>query len=196
MKNNNMAAAVLAAITAVSGLGLYPAYAADNGIDFDGKGSAAIISVTEVKAGLAEFQGPVAAAAPAQSATRSEIKIKAIIKGAGKTKEETLTCSSGLGADRIADCKKSDLTPLAHQELNTLALRRYFSAETLKFADLLNQNKHSYTNQSGPMTFECDDACGNYDLVSIGFSLTPPYLESFEMKCVEWTHECDCVAGC
>ena len=202
MKNKNTIAAVFAIMAAVSGLGLGLAHAEDIKIDFDGKKSSGFFNVGEIKAdidgkkGPADFQAPAAAAVPARNGKSSEITIKAIMKNGEKTKEETLVCRPGLGADKISDCRKSDSALLSYEEVNTLSLRQYFSPGTLKFADMLNQTKHSYTNQSGPMTFKCDDTCGNYDLVSIGFSLTPPYLESFEVKCVEWTHECDCIAGC
>lgn len=202
MKNKNTIAAVFAVMAAVSGLGLGLAHAEDIKIDFDGKKSSGFFNVEELKAGLdgredlADLQEPAPAAAPARNGKNSEITVKAIMRNGEKTKEENLVCRPGLGADKITGCKKSDSALLSYEEVNTLSLRQYFSPETLKFADMLNQTKHSYTNQSGPMTFECHDTCGNYDLVSIGFSLTPPYLESFEVKCVEWTHECDCIAGC
>lgn len=205
MKSKNTIAAVFAVLAAVSGLGLGLAQAEDIKIDFDGKTNKAyrsfaieeIKTVLDSKTGLADFQAPEAAAVPARNGRNSEITIKAIMKNGELTKEETLFCQPGLGADKISGCKKkSDSALLSYEEVNTLSLRQYFSPGTLKFAEMLNQTKHSYTNQSGPMTFKCDDTCGNYDLVSIGFSLTPPYLESFEVKCVEWTHECDCIAGC
>ncbi|MHB9138695.1 MAG: hypothetical protein ACYC4Q_04740 [Victivallaceae bacterium] len=94
------------------------------------------------------------------------------------------------------DCRKqSDSTKMTGEDVAAMSLRKYFPAEKPDFASLLNQTKHSYTNQSGPQTFQCDDTCGNYDW-SVTVSPFPPYLEEATWTCVEMTHECNCTAGC
>jgi hypothetical protein len=196
MKKLNMTAAAGAAITAVAWFGLALAGAEELKIDFDGRKGADFISAADLRK-----EGPAAgpqtpAPTPVQPAVKTEITVKAIMRVGEKSKIEVLSCLPGQNGDKITECKKSDSSALNHQDVGALSLRKYFSEETLKFSDLMNQAKHSYTNQSGPMTFACDDACGNYDLVSIGLSPFFPYLESFEVQCVEWTHECECVEGC
>lgn len=172
------------------------AMAEDIKIDFDGTGAKAAVSKeTSQTIELPEAAQPKPEKV-SDKADKTTVTIKTVMKNGEKTSEETLTCKAGQGEDKVAECKKSDSTELTYKDLETLSLRSYFSEETLQFADLLNQNKHSYTNQSGPMTFSCHDSCANHELVSLGLSTSPPFIESFEIKCVEWTHECDCVAGC
>lgn len=197
MKNNK-----IAVMAAVVGLGLGFAQAGEVNFDFDGRKSGGFISAEVLKAdlngkkGLSEIPSPEAAAVREQNGNSKEIKIKARVKSGGKTKEETLTCQRGTGADQITNCRKSDSAAISYEELNTLALRQYFSAETLKFADLLNQSKHSYTNQSGPMTFSCSDVCAKEEewYINSGSILIPNLV--LYSRCIEWTHECDCTAGC
>jgi len=200
MKKNDIA--VFAVMAAAACLGLGFAHAGEAQFDFDGRKSAGFISAAELKEnldaknGLSVIPAPEAAAVPAHNGKNDEIKIKTLVKSAGRTKEETLTCQRGLGADMIANCRKSDLAALSYEEVNTLALRQYFSAGTLRFADLLNQSKHSYTNQSGPMTFSCKDACYKEETWSIDLgTILLPNITVYS-RCVEWTHECECTAGC
>ncbi len=159
-------------------------------VDFDGK-SAKAVSFTEA---LESVEAGMAAPLAVQVQDKKQgIKIKAIMKNGEKIKEETLTCQPGMGADKISDCRKGDSSALGYEDLNTLSLRTYFSAETLKFADLLNQTKHSYTNQSGPMTFSCEDECATY--TSVGACLGPLCVD-VPVTCQEWTHSCTCTLGC
>jgi hypothetical protein len=168
-------------------------------IDFDGKKAAGFISAASMKEELATVIA-VPAAEPVQDESKESeegtVKIKTVIKSGTETREELLTCKRGFGKDRIEDCKKSDSSPVSAPEVNSLALRQYLSPETLKFVDLLNQTKHSYTNQSGPQTFSCNDTCARY----VPSTLHLPYGINVDVPvsfvCEEWTHECECVAGC
>lgn len=191
MKNGKMIAAVFAALVAAA----VSAGAEEAKIDFDGSRRTAVFRVEAVKADLvdAKLPEPLAAAVPVQANKDAEIVIKAKMKNGSKITEETLTCKPGQGADKVADCRKSDSTILTIDEVNTLSLRSYYSEETLKFADLLSQTKHSYTNQSGPQTFSCQDECAEYTSIpfgEFGFGITVP------VSCVRWSHSCTCVAGC
>lgn len=168
-------------------------------IDFDGKKAAGFISAASMKEELAAVTAfPAAEPVQAESKDSEEgtVKIKTVIKSGTETREELLTCKRGAGKDQIEDCKKIDSSPVSASEVNSFALRQYLSPETLKFVDLLNQSKHSYTNQSGPQTFSCDDTCARY----VPSTLDLPYGVEFDIPlsfiCEEWTHECECVAGC
>jgi len=192
----------IAVMTAVVGLGLGFAQAGEVNFDFDGRKSGGFTGVEALKAelngkqGLSGLPAPEAVAIRARDGQNTELKIKAVVKVAGKIKEETLTCQRGTGADQITNCRKSDSAAISYEELNTLALRQYFSAETLKFADLLNQSKHSYTNQSGPMTFSCSDVCGDWiEYVAHPLPWPVPGIP-IPLICASWTHECECTAGC
>ncbi len=51
------------------------------------------------------------------------------------------------------------------------------------------------------MTFKCNDACAKWETVStdsnvsIGLSGVN-YTHTTQKECIEWTHTCDCIAGC
>jgi hypothetical protein len=192
MKNGKMIIAAVAVLVAAA----VSARADEGKIDFDGAKRTAVFNVEAVKADLADAKlpEPLAAAVPVQADKNAEIVIKAKVKNGSKITEETLTCKPGQGADKVSDCRKSDSAALTIEEVNTLSLRSYYSEETLKFADLLSQNKHSYTNQSGPQTFSCQDECAEYTSVpfvyGFGFGVTVP------VSCVRWSHSCTCTAGC
>lgn len=200
MKKSNILVAVFAVLAAAS------AVKADE-IDFDGK-KASPVSFSELLEGVGSSQengANLAVPKPERAEAaipRGELKIDIIMKTGSAIKKETLVCEPGKGGLAMNGCKKlSDLTGLSKDDVSAMSLRKYFPAEKQDFASLLDQTKHSYTNQSGPMTFSCVDKCDSWTPVSstsgceIGTSGAGCHT-TVTSECTGWTHECDCIVGC
>lgn len=204
MKKSNMMAAILVMVISAATF----ANAQEIKIDFDGRASRGSGFAESIKA-IQTYQGSVpqsgqtdplpekveAAGVPVQK----DIKISVILRNSGKIFEETLLCRPGPDGKTAAACtKQSDALTVTPADVDAMALREFFPAPMAKKleTDLLNLNKHSYTNQSGPQTFSCEDACGNWvtEKVEVGWDNGPIF--SMTEVCKSWTHSCECVAGC
>lgn len=199
MKKSKILIAVFAVMVAASA-----ARAEGDLVDFDGKKSAPL-NFSELFEGGSEGRTDGAALAvpepervqPAASTVLArETKISVTMRTGNSVKKETVICEPAKGAPAITGCRKeSDSSKITPEDVAAMSLRKYFPAEKTGFASLLNQTKHPYTNQSGPQTFSCVDACGRWDW-SITVSPFPPFLEEASWTCVEDSHECECIAGC
>lgn len=189
-----MIIALLALAAAVS-----TASAEDVRVGFDGKGPAAVnFGEMLASAGVPNdfAPEPVKMEAPEGVIPVREIKINVVMKTGDKIVKDTVVCEAKEGRPAIEGCKKSSNSEkLTADDVAAMSLRKYFPEARTDFSSLLGQVKHSYTNQSGPQTFHCEDACGRWDW-SITISPFPPYLEEASWTCVEDSHECECVAGC
>lgn len=191
---------LMAAVAAASLCGF--AKAEEIKIDFDGRKAPRDFADAFGSGSLhGDAPGVPAVSAPEQvklspeEAIKKEVRIRVSMKSAGGIKEEDLVCTPAEDGEKVTDCKKkSDSSDLSIGDINAMALRKYFPEKTLNFADLLSQTMHSYTNQSGPQTFSCDDECGNWEAeeVTVGW---PPKIE-VKMVCKSWTHSCECVSNC
>lgn len=186
--------AVFAVVAAVS-----TAMAEGTQVGFDGK-KGAPASFSEVLALAAANNSstpePVKAEVPEGIVPSREVKINVVMKTGNKVMQDTVVCVAKEGRPAIEGCKKSSNSEkLAANDVAAMSLRKYFPEVRADFSSLLGQAKHSYTNQSGPQTFHCEDACGKWDW-AITISLFPPYLEEASWTCVEDSHECECIAGC
>ncbi len=203
MKKSNILIAVFAVMSTVSAAG-----AAEVKFDFDGEKRGGI-SFIELLNSADSCQNdkiacskPVAEKVePAAVAVSGEVKIKVTIASGASEKKETLLCQAGPEGKGLTGCKKqSDLSALTPEEINAMSLRKYFP-EAAAFAGLLEQTKHSYTNQSGPMTFHCIDICTGWKPVSSSNSCTggtsgANCTHEVTSECVNWSHSCECTKGC
>lgn len=166
---------------------------------FDGSGGATVnFGEMLASAGVPANSAPepVKMEAPEGVVPVREVKINIVMKTGDKIVKDTVVCEAKEGRPAIEGCKKSSNSgKLTDKDISAMSLRKYFPEVRTDFTSLLGQVKHSYTNQSGPQTFHCEDACGKWDW-SITISLFPPYLEEASWTCVEDSHECECIAGC
>lgn len=205
MKNSKRLMAAFAVLAAVSS-----AMAEDINIDFDAKGGTPA-SFSELLAGAgSRADNSAVSAVPdpekAQLASNivppREIKIKVLMKNGAFLNKETVVCEAGKDGPALDTCKKrSDSAGLTGADITSLSLRKYFPDSASDFSALLEQTRHSYTNQSGPMTFTCKDACASWQPVSSesGCEISTSGAgchSSVTSECVEFTHECECVKGC
>lgn len=193
MKKMNVLAAVAVVLAAAAVAG-----AQEIKVDFDGAKKAAPAFAEMLKASQEQAGAEVAApvnAAPARAAVFGKnTKITVIMRNGADVKREEISCEGRNGKAEPEACRKqSDSARLTRGDVEALSLRSYFPEQKPSFASLLQQTKHSYTNQSGPQTFHCEDSCADYalDEFSIGTDGV-----SGTWVCKSWTHECDCVAGC
>ncbi|MDO8806443.1 MAG: hypothetical protein Q7R35_18685 [Elusimicrobiota bacterium] len=204
MKKSNILIAVFAVLAAVTS-----ANAQAVKVDFDGKESKGM-SLIELLNTVDSCQNDKIACSkpeaervePAAAVVSGEVKIKVTMVAGATKKKETLLCQAGTEGKGLTGCKKqSDQTMLTVEEINAMSLRKYFP-EAAGFSGLLEQTKHSYTNQSGPMTFHCIDICtawrpvtstnGCYAGIPAGAGCTT----SVTSECVTWSHSCTCTKGC
>lgn len=138
---------------------------------------------------------------PSVAAVSGEVKIKVTMVAGGKQKMETLLCQASPEGKGLTGCKKqSDQAILTAEDINAMSLRKYFP-EAAGFSALLEQTKHSYTNQSGPQTFHCIDICTGWRPVTSSNSCTGGTsgvncTHEVTSECVTWSHSCECIKGC
>lgn len=203
MKKNNILIVTFAVLAAVTS-----AKAQTVKVDFDGKESGGMSFIELLNTADSCQNDKIVCSKPeaervepAADTVSGEVRIKVTMVAGATEKKETLFCQTSPEGEGLTGCKKqSDQAMLTAEEINALSLRKYFP-EAAGFSGLLEQMKHSYTNNSGPMTFHCIDICTGWRPVTSSNGCTfgtsgANCTHEVTSECVTWSHSCECTKGC
>lgn len=222
MKNIKMLVAVFAMVIAAASI----AKAGGIELNFDGR-TAGTVSFADLlqKSNFVQNDN-IFVAAPVlekvEPEAAGEIKVMVLMKTGAKEKKETLLCQGDPGKKELRACKKqSDFLFLTKEDVDGMALRRFFPSEN-GVVLLPAQTRHAYCNQSGPEFFNCKDLwVDKWEVVKIvtkytttcggnvewSYSGFPTISGGVDCRYTEereeikenkgyWTHECEKVDHC